>query len=232
MLGKYISLLILVFASLTATLSGTVNGQDFIYHETFDDADVTSDSDGGVWNFEQFGSSGNTMDASSGDLVFNSHRFVDAYLTSFDSVPVEERTEWSFRARVTVQSGTFAAVGTRVFNHAALTPDGLRVGTNEDNSTKPLPYSYYGEEFLIQMDAFDSVLTGFVWKEGDPTSLVQHSYPYVPTPTLPNFGVNGDVIFHEAWVSTTPLSVPEPSTLPLAGLALISFCVFRQRRSI
>lgn len=209
--------------SLVIGLSSTVvYAQDnFVHHDNFDDGDVTDATQGGVWQQVNL-PPGTTMDASSGDLVFNTENgFTDAALVSFNGDSVRVRGEWSFRARMTVYDGTFAAVGTTAFSHAGLIPaiDGeigrLRVGTRDNNSSVPLGYSYFDQEVMIQLDAFDGMLTGHVWKPDDfVESYRSHSRPYLIERSQPNFGVNGTndqpghVSYHEAWVSTTPLPVP------------------------
>ena len=218
---------------------GTANAQDFIYHDDFNDGDVSGATDGGHWVLpDEFSSPGSTMDASSGDLVFNSERgFMLAHLESFNGVPVPERTEWSVRARMTVHNSVFTAVGTRALNHAALTSNGrLQVGTNFDRVFAPLPYPFFDEEVLIQMDAFDGEVKGTVWKDGDLASPVEISKSYTPELTLPAFGVGGsglpgNATIHEAWISMTPIPIviPEPSTLALVGLCLAALLGLRQR---
>jgi hypothetical protein len=114
---------------------------------------------------------------------------------------------------MTALSGNFFGVGTRVLNHAALIPtdDGqLRVGTAGGFVTTPLPFDVYNQEVLIQMDTFGGTVTGSVWKEDDPDSLVQLSHFYTPQGTAPALGAGdptGTATFHEAWVSTRPLPI-------------------------
>lgn len=200
---------------------------DFEIEDDFNDGDVTSATNGGVWEFGDQ-QSGDIFSASNGDLVIaGGDRFVDAHITSFDGIAIGGRAEWSFRARMRVDSGTFAGVGTTLNNHAALTPGGLRVGTGSDNTTEPIPFSYIGEDVVIQMDAVDSQLTGHVWKFGEfDTTYKKVSWRYTPRETLPNFGVNNfdafaSATFYKAWISTEPIPVPEPSAylIFVAGLA-------------
>lgn len=203
--------------------------------DSFDDADVANGI-GGKWSL-QFGHG--ALDVSSGDLrVTTNSSFEGILLGEFMGEQVQSRNQWSVAARMTVNSGSFAGVGTSAFNHAAVWGNRLRAGTNEgDVNTGVLPESlspYLGEEILIQMDAFDDVIVGKLWREGDKQNEFVVSHSYSPASSFPDLGLGGngspftDVTFHEVWISDQPIiDVPEPSSFVVAALG-VGALAFRQ----
>jgi len=224
---------------LVAVVIGVIPAaaQDFFLHDNFNDGDITAASAGGIWQLRN-PAPGATLDASSGDLVVDSpNGFSLVPLISADGLSIERRSEWSFRARMTVDLRGFAGVGTDVFNHAALRDGLLRGGTdNIEINTVPMRYDYLGQEVFLQMDAFNSQVVASVWKAGDPDSLVQTSRPYLPTNTIPAAGVGsggipGRATYHEVWISSSPLGViPEPSSFALALCAFVIAALMCCRR--
>ena len=211
----------------------TALAQDlFPFHDNFDDGVINDASNGGFWN-PTILPAGASINASSGDVVITSNSFTMPELTRIDGMRVPSRTEWSFRARMTIEEGaTFAGVGTAAFDSAAVvfergTPE-LRVRSSTSRQYEQIPFPVFGEELFVQMDAFDGQLTGSLWPASDPALRVSSQNTYQATLTRPSFGSSGgSVTFHEVWIDTVP--IPEPAGLSLALAAMLPLLCFRRR---
>lgn len=207
-------------------------GQDlFPFHDNFDDRVINDSSNGGFWN-PTILPNGASINASTGDVVITSTSFTMPELIRIDGTLVRSDTEWSIRARMTIEEGaTFAGVGTSAFDHAAFyhergTPE-LRVGSSASLEYRQIPFPVFGEELIVQMDAFDGQITGSIWPIDEPALRVELQATNRPTSTRPSFGAVGSATFHEVWIDTVP--IPEPSSVALALTAILPLLCYRPR---
>ncbi|MCA9214040.1 MAG: hypothetical protein KDB27_13300 [Planctomycetales bacterium] len=210
------SFVICIIAGIVATcFSLNAAAQEFFHHDRFLNGELQ-----GNWG-RQLGN-GN-IDSTPGEFVLHDPNDVSAWwLTRIDGERVDRRSEWSFRARVTLdeivgRDNVFFAVGTSLYHHAGIreTIDGdnfLRAGIcNGDVCETPnieVPYSYLGEEVLVQYDGFGDEIIGTVWKDGNSDSQVQVEHFFPLSDTFPAIALaNGSATIHELWISSEPIPI-------------------------
>lgn len=205
----------LVAVYITSLSLRSLQAQEFFHHDRFLNGELQ-----GNWN--RYLGSGN-IESAPGEFVLHDPNDVSAWwLTRIDGERVDRRSEWSFRARVTLdeivgRDNVFFAVGTSVYHHAGIreTIDGinfLRAGIcNGDvceTTNIEVPYSYLGEEVLVQYDGFGDEIIGSVWKDGDPDSQVQVEHFFPLSDTFPAIALaRGSATIHELWISSEPIPI-------------------------
>ena len=72
----------------------------------------------------------------------------------------------------------------------------------------------YGEDIYVQLDVFDDLLTGYVWRADDPSQIISLTYDHRTARSLPMvWNQDAASTFNEVIVSTTPIPLPEDSLL-------------------
>ncbi|MCA9147880.1 MAG: hypothetical protein KDA92_01210 [Planctomycetales bacterium] len=195
--------IVTVLVSLNAT--ALIGFAQDLMQDSFVDGDIGIASDG---LYIQKCQGTGSQELVSGDLILESNDGWSMWCVyRYNGERITPGSEWSFRADMTFESG-FLAVGKQSYHHAGLHADRLRAGINQDNVAVDLPYDVQGERVIIQVDVLDNTIDGYLWRDGDPESLVNvffdRAYPVVE---FPSFGVSdGSSTIHEMWISTTPIS--------------------------
>jgi hypothetical protein len=200
--------------------------QDFSYYDNFDDGDVSRNTDGFVL-YECSSGGPVAATAASGDFVVDAQSSQISIWCprSFSGEAIASRDEWSMRMLATVDEPDWVFIGTYPnWHHAGIMNgadcggpevDVMSAGINSHacdarSIKQEMPYSYHGRTLYYQIDVFDGIVTGSIWRPSDPSSLVQLSHdPGVYPSGIPGFGLaRGSATFHELWISSQPIPLP------------------------
>jgi len=221
--------LVLVFPILFAVEQRPLSAGEII-HEDFDDGNF-GDGQPGHWVKDcpfSCGPNVGILDASSGDLVMdttNNDGFMwAAELRSLNGEWLHRREGWSIRTLMTLDAGARAGpgLGWPTLGYAGLEwfgeqrGGGLIVGQRQLRNTVYFDNKdpIYGNEFYVQLDAFDGLLTGYAWGADDPSRIISTTFGGVTSGALPVvWNQDAASTFKEVIISTTPIPLPEDSLL-------------------
>ncbi|MCA9218264.1 MAG: hypothetical protein KDB27_34585 [Planctomycetales bacterium] len=188
-----------------------VLAQDFSDYDNFEDGSIQDE-----YGIELFPCQGPASAASlneEGDIEMNAGFWALWCTRGFNDELIPADDEWSVRMLITSKAANAWGLGTLAYDNVTLCNNGrtLSIGYNSctsQNELIPVPYETKGEPLYLQMDKFDGIVNGSLWKPGDAESLVQGSYPVAAHKTRPAFGVsNGTATFHDMWVASQPIPI-------------------------
>jgi len=226
--SRYLQILLLAntaWLTITTFNARIICAQDFSYYDNFDDGDVSARTEKGFSVYACQGSSSTGTLNDAGDFVIVAQPWTLWCPRKYDGDRISLSDEWSVRMLVTVDEPPSGyGVGTLSYEHVAILGGRIMsVGHNAgspDARLEPMPFPADGETLYFQLDSFDGIVTGSIWREGDAESLVQYSKPYELVSTIPGFGLQGGTAtFHDLWIASRPISIfPMPGDFDGNGL--------------